>query len=105
MIPKDPNGRTDPYRKDLPDKVPIRFTHNDLHPGNIIVSAVGPPTVCAIIDWHQSGWYPDFWEYCKTRYIADPGSDWTTKYLKSWLTPWDEKVYSAWYFYQAAKGH
>lgn len=104
-IPKHPNSRPDPYRKDLPDNVGITFTHNDLHPGNIIVSGDGPPKICAIVDWHQSGWYPEYWEYCKAQYTADPESEWSTKYIPSFLTPCDEKVSFAWEFYQAAKGY
>lgn len=47
-LPKDPNARPDPFRKDLPDNVTFTFTHNDLHPGNIIGCAVGSPQIRAI---------------------------------------------------------
>ncbi|KAE9373190.1 hypothetical protein N431DRAFT_482290 [Stipitochalara longipes BDJ] len=30
----------------------------------------GMPKVMALIDWHQSGWYPASWEFYKTRYTA-----------------------------------
>lgn len=73
-IPKHPNARPDPYRKDLPDNAAIIFTHNDPHHGNIIVSAVASPEIRAIIDWHQSGWYPEYWEYCKAQFTANPES-------------------------------
>lgn len=104
-IPRHPNAQPDPYRKDLPDNVPITFTHSDFHRANIIVSAAGPPKILAILDWHQSGWYPAYWEYCKAQYVADPESEWATKHINSFIAPCPEKVYDAWYFYQQAKGH
>ncbi|KAJ3509266.1 hypothetical protein NLJ89_g5317 [Agrocybe chaxingu] len=54
----------------LPYDSPIVFTHGDLSFSNIMItprSAPGPARVLAIIDWEQSGWMPDFWEYCKPR--------------------------------------
>ena len=48
-----------PMRAGLPD-VPIRFAHSDLHRSNIMITSEGQhPRVLAIIDWHQSGWYPE----------------------------------------------
>jgi hypothetical protein len=39
--------------------------------GNILVSPEGTPArIVAIIDWHQSGWLPEFWEFCKAVYSA-----------------------------------
>jgi hypothetical protein len=34
--------------------------------------------VLGIIDWHGSGWYPDFWEYIKAFWTVDCKSrdDW-----------------------------
>ncbi|CAA7269377.1 unnamed protein product [Cyclocybe aegerita] len=54
----------------LPYDSPIVFTHGDLSFSNIMItprSAPGPARVLAVIDWEQSGWMPDFWEYCKPR--------------------------------------
>ncbi|KAG5984366.1 hypothetical protein E4U55_005041 [Claviceps digitariae] len=48
---------TFPYR--------IHFTHADLHPSNIMVRN---GHVAAIIDWDFSGWYPEYWEFTKSRY-------------------------------------
>lgn len=56
----------DPYRALLPNTSSIRFSHADLHLANIMIS--GPPgsrSVAAILDWGMSGWYPEYWEYCK----------------------------------------
>ncbi|KAL6306016.1 kinase-like domain-containing protein [Sparassis latifolia] len=81
-----------PFRSKLIDDVPIVFTHSDLHLSNMIVSAEGDgtPRVVAIIDWHQSGWYPSYWEYCKARLTAEVGSEWETGYLWRILQPTEQ---------------
>jgi hypothetical protein len=55
--------RTHPYRSFFADDFPTVFTHADLHRSNIMVSVGQNPRVVAIIGWHQSGWYPSYWEY------------------------------------------
>lgn len=56
----------DPFRPLLPDTSSICFSHADLHLGNIIVSGrPGSRSIAAIVDWGMSGWYPEYWEYCK----------------------------------------
>lgn len=62
----------DPYRPYLPDNAPIRFSHGDLHLGNIMVSddASEPRRVTSIIDWEEAGWYPEYWEYCKMALVV-----------------------------------
>ncbi|EPS41439.1 hypothetical protein H072_4673 [Dactylellina haptotyla CBS 200.50] len=59
---------TKPLREMLPDNVPIVFSHCDLHPKNILVSPAEPSKIVAIVDWHQSGWYPSYWERCKAEW-------------------------------------
>ncbi|KAH6995632.1 kinase-like domain-containing protein [Ilyonectria sp. MPI-CAGE-AT-0026] len=59
-----------PYRSFLPAHVPVMFTHGDLHPSNIIISHGPNPRVVSVIDWHQAGWYPAYWEYCKARWTS-----------------------------------
>jgi hypothetical protein len=49
----------------------IVFSHCDLAFHNIIVR---DGHVVAIIDWEYSGWYPEHWDYCKTRSFLS-GSD------------------------------
>jgi aminoglycoside phosphotransferase (APT) family kinase protein len=44
--------------------------HADIHPGNIIMSA-GSADVLAIVDWHEVGWCPDFWEYIRAFWTVD----------------------------------
>ncbi|KAL2869534.1 uncharacterized protein BJX67DRAFT_370752 [Aspergillus lucknowensis] len=56
----------DPNRSLLPDTGEIKLTHADLHRRNIIVASTSPVRV-VIMDWQQSGWYPEYWEYCKAR--------------------------------------
>lgn len=71
-----PEEIPDPYRELLPDDAAIVFTHSDLHPRNIMVDSEDPSRIVAIIDWEQSGWFPDYWEFCKAEYTAEFGSDW-----------------------------
>ncbi|KKZ65234.1 hypothetical protein EMCG_08943 [[Emmonsia] crescens] len=60
----------DLYRDYLPDSGAIKLTHGDLHRENIIISSEGPPHVLAAIDWAHTGWYPEYWDYCKALYTA-----------------------------------
>ncbi|QPH09314.1 hypothetical protein C2857_000026 [Epichloe festucae Fl1] len=71
-----PEEIPDPYRQMLPDDAQVVFTHADLHPSNVIVNPDCPSTIVALIDWEQSGWYPDYWEFCKAEYTAEIGSEW-----------------------------
>ncbi|KAI0322762.1 kinase-like protein [Amylostereum chailletii] len=48
----------------------INFTHGDLARRNIMVKE---GEIAAIIDWEESGWYPEHWEYVKAMY--NPGID------------------------------
>ncbi|KAF2023438.1 phosphotransferase family protein [Setomelanomma holmii] len=72
----DPQSIEDPWRGLLPDNGPIVFTHGDLRPANIIVSATSPAKIVAILDWEQAGWYPDYWEDCKARFTASHSEEW-----------------------------
>lgn len=97
-------GRTPhPYRSELPDDVPIVFTHADLHPSNIIVSPreAGSPRVVSVIDWQQSGWYPAYWEYCKACWTAKVGGPWAEKYLPLIV---DVECYPYWDYFVLAYG-
>lgn len=60
----------------------------------------GPrPKVAAIIDWGQAGWYPTYWEYCKTQCVGLPTEmhmdkatqrEWRKRYVPLMLDPVDE---------------
>ncbi|KAH7412208.1 kinase-like domain-containing protein [Phaeosphaeria sp. MPI-PUGE-AT-0046c] len=91
-----------PYRSFLPDNVPIVFTHADLHPSNIILSSGRNPQIIAIIDWQQSGWYPDYWEYCKARWTSRIGEEWESKYLSLIIDR--RECYDYWDYFVLARG-
>jgi thiamine kinase-like enzyme len=77
----------DPLRPLLLDEGAITFTHADLHPGNILISKHGPVQILAIVDWGQSGWYPDYWEYCKAAYTCMYSGEWCLKWIPMFLPP------------------
>ncbi|KAI5858267.1 phosphotransferase enzyme family protein [Durotheca rogersii] len=82
---KQPWEIPDPYRDGLPDNAAVVFTHADLHPSNIIVSRCSPCKIAALIDWRQSGWYPEYWECCKAFYTAEVRGEWMEKYIPLFL--------------------
>ncbi|KAF4336781.1 phosphotransferase family [Fusarium beomiforme] len=98
----DPANIPDPYREMLPDDCSIQFTHGDLKPVNIMVSKDSPCRILAILDWEQSGWYPDYWEFCKAEFTLEPGSEWQTVYLHKVLEQPD--CIDAFYSYTNAYG-
>lgn len=75
----------DPYRQLLPDDPGVVFTHADLHQSNIMVSEGSPCRVITVIDWHQSGWYPDYWEFYKAVYTNHWESEWVQEYIPMFL--------------------
>jgi len=93
-----------PLRSNLPDDVPIVFTHNDLHPSNILLSRGPNPNILAVIDWQQSGWYPAYWEYCKARWSTPIGGEWEEKYLPMFVDRWPDGVYDYWDYFVLARG-
>ncbi|OAA55560.1 Protein kinase-like domain protein [Niveomyces insectorum RCEF 264] len=101
-----------PYRCYLPDDGPIVFTHADLHPTNILIRASrqngGSPRVAAVIDWQQAGWYPAYWEYCKSRWAwsAKAGSAWPETYVPKVLEagPYEGDCYNYWDYFVLARG-
>ncbi|CDF41243.1 unnamed protein product [Chondrus crispus] len=81
------------------------MTHGDLHPRNIVVQLVPRSEddschddlteknvkVLAIINWHMSGWYPEYWEFVKALHTIgirrDPTQDWW-QYLPPCIGTW-----------------
>ena len=57
----------------------IVFTHGDLAPRNILVKG---GEVVALIDWEESGWFPEHWEFIKAMWCTGLEGDAT----------WDEAV-------------
>ncbi|KAK0763918.1 hypothetical protein N5P37_003308 [Trichoderma harzianum] len=68
----------------------IVFTHGDIAPRNIIIGE--DKKVAAIIDWEESGWYPEHWEYMKAFQYLEPMMDWPD-YLTIIFPPKYEKEY------------
>ncbi|KAF5024145.1 hypothetical protein F66182_3779 [Fusarium sp. NRRL 66182] len=52
----------------------IVFTHGDLNMRNVLVH---DGRLSGIVDWENSGWFPDYWEYTKAHFV--------TKLQKRWL--------------------
>ncbi|KAJ5081959.1 Aminoglycoside phosphotransferase [Penicillium argentinense] len=93
----------EPFRHDLPDDCPIKFTHGDLHRSNILITQSRPYHIVAIIDWEQSGWLPAYWEARKAQFTADRNEDWSKVYLPmilcQFMSTWDP-----WDYYTTAMG-
>lgn len=89
-------------RNMLPDDMRIIFTHSDLHRSNIIIRTEGPPCIAAVVDWHQSGWLPEYWEFCKARWTADIGDEWQAEYLPKFLEPYE--CYDYWDYFALKLG-
>jgi hypothetical protein len=78
-----------------------QFTHNDLVSPTILLTQGPNPRVAAVIDWAQIGWYPAYWEYCKTRRIRtnpdyfndEVEEEWNTKYLPRIPDPVDDETF------------
>lgn len=87
-----------PELSGLSDDQPLIFTHGDLHRSNILISSpeAGPARVIAIVDWHQSGWYPTHWEFLKANWTADPHAEWATKYIPQFLSRAPLGYWRAW---------
>ncbi|KAF5627273.1 kinase-like domain protein [Fusarium tjaetaba] len=52
----------------------IVFTHSDINMRNVLMHN---GRISGIVDWENSGWFPDYWEYTKAHYV--------TKLNKRWL--------------------
>ena len=107
------NPRRDfPELAGLTDDRPVVFTHADFNMRNIMVSAPNddtdpdpdnagsPARVLAIIDWHQSGWYPADWEWLKAQWMCEPigGGLRDTAWLEKVVPRADEAYSYAWEF-------
>ncbi|KAI1763480.1 kinase-like domain-containing protein [Hypoxylon sp. FL1150] len=105
------NPRTKfPELAGLTDDRPVVFTHADLDKSNIIVTpreGESPPRVAAIIDWHQSGWYPSGWEWLKAQALCEPSweGERDTAWLSKIMTPVDHEYLVAWDFINHTLGY
>lgn len=92
----------DPYRCYLPDDREIKLTHADLNRRNVMIPSTNPVRI-VVIDWQQSGWYPDYWEYCKASWTVSFEDEWRKEYTHKYLQP-DEDVFEVFCYYTAAMG-
>ena len=94
------------------DDMSITLTHDDLVPPNIMLSTGPDPKVVAIIDWAQSGLYPWYWEFCKSRVVGltpnlhdeDVVVEWRTKYLPMLIESVPDDIYYPWFYYVLSWG-
>lgn len=92
----------DPNRCFLPDDGEVKLTHADLNRRNIILPSTNPLRI-VVVDWQQSGWYPDYWEYCKATWTVSYKDEWREDYIYKYLQP-REDVYDVFCEYTAAMG-
>jgi thiamine kinase-like enzyme len=86
----------DHYRPLVNDRVPIMFTHGDIHRHNILVRPDDPAEVLSIVDWAHAGWYPIYWEYFRPCYHAVEDDEWREEWLPKFLHPYpcDTEVFT-----------
>jgi len=63
---------------------------------------VKPVRVLAILDWHQSGWYPGYWEFCNMLYCVDMDGDWAKDDIPMILEKPD--CFYGWWYYMNGLG-
>jgi aminoglycoside phosphotransferase len=66
----------------------IVFTHGDINPDNIMIHN---GHVSGIIDWEQAGFYPEYWEYCKTLVSSRLNKDWSLDFVDAIMDPYPEE--------------
>ena len=88
----------------MPDDAAVVLTHADLHPSNIMVSTESPFKVVTLIDWHQSAWYPDYWEFSKAVFTSDSDGEWREKCIPMFVDD-PGRVADAWDDYARALRH
>jgi hypothetical protein len=93
----------EPFRQDLPDDSPIKFTHGDLHRSNILITPSQPYHVLAIVDWEQSGWLPAYWEARKAQLTTNGDDEWSLVYLPMILDPFASTL-DPWEYYVTSMG-
>jgi serine/threonine protein kinase len=95
-------------RSELPsDDTPIVFTHGDLRPENVIITAPGdgPARLAGIVSWKQAGWYPAYWESWNVRLSASEegaGRGWWDEMLTEATTPFNGVLLGLDFFYNLA---
>jgi thiamine kinase-like enzyme len=93
----------EPFRYGLPDDCAIKFTHGDLHTSNIMITCSKPYRVIALIDWEQSGWFPEYWEARKLEWVYSKCEGWTAEYVPMILSLY-ASTQDSWGWYMASLG-
>ena len=68
----------------------------------MIIGTPGAQGVVGIIDWEQTGWYPEYREYCKAMYGVLYDHEWHTEgWVKKVVSPHEDpwrasRQYSLW---------
>lgn len=100
----DPNSvPIEHFRYGLPDEIPIKFTHGDLHRSNFIVTKCHPYRILAVVDWEQSGWFPAYWEVRKAQFSVLDTEEWATIYLPMILDQYED-TRDSWEYYMVSIG-
>lgn len=95
-------------RAELPSgDTPIVFTHGNLTPNNVIITAPGngPARLVGIVGWNQAGWYPAHWEIWKARLAANEegaGRGWWENMVSEATTPFNGSLSGLDFFYNLA---
>ena len=72
----------------------VVMTHNDFDPRNILVRG---SQVVALLDWELSGYYPEYWEYCKAMRRPDWETGWVRdRALDRILKPYRKELSVMW---------
>ena len=72
----------------------VVLTHNDFDPRNIIVQGT---KVAAILDWEFSGFFPEYWEYCKAVSRPDWEHPWSrSRAIDQIITPYYKEISVFW---------
>ncbi|KAJ1956088.1 hypothetical protein GGI12_005398 [Dipsacomyces acuminosporus] len=85
VSPRAPVHLKNHLAKSLGREYSINFAHGDIAPRNILVDSDW--NIVAIVDWQQSGFYPEYWDYVCSLRADDWSSDWES-HLSSIITPY-----------------
>lgn len=91
LVP-DPAGRgnfADEIRRVHSKMRGICFTHADLAPRNLLVMEDG--RLSGIVDWETAGFYPNYWEYTKSRYTVRSRGPWLDMVKEIWSGVYEEE--------------
>lgn len=78
-------------REEMPDDLPIVFTHGDIHRDNVVVKVIGDQPedvrIVALLDWGQSGWRPEHWEGFKAAWLGRDKANMWKQFGRNTLSP------------------